>query len=782
MSGLQIDGLASGLQTGAIIDRLIELERQPVVRLNVKATVLDQKKKAYLEVQGKFNILQARVSDLLKATTLNKKSALVTKADGTASSAVTVQAGAESANGSFSVTVSQLATATRVTSASTIGQGISAATVLQNAGLIVPLSVKNSTATSGTFTINGTSLTVDSATESLNDIVAKINAQVAGVTATITNADGTANPAGNYLKLSSASSMSVGSGADTSNVLGAVNLLAAQPKGATVTGGLVSTGALAASEIHLDGVIIATRATAASNTAAQNAASLAADINGSASATVVATANANGTLTLVSKTRGAGSSINITQAAAATGLSVGATTQATDERISSAGIGGAQVSAVLSGARLATAISGLDVNGNGEFKLNGVSITFNQNESINAIITRINASGAGVLAVYDATQDKLLLTSKSTGSTTIQQQDVTGNFLAAMGVLSASQSLGQNAVFSVSTVNGGASQSSSGNVVRGFIPGVELTLNQVSSAPVTVSIAQDTAGTAQAVKDFVDVYNATMAFLRQKVKVDATGKDPGVLSADSSLRTLEASIRRYLVTPATGLSGKYLSLSDVGLTFGAVGTAVGAAKDLVLDSSKLTTALNESPQEVQALLAGFQSTATLQGGGTGSVASVTGAPSTHHQPGSYLVTTTTSGSISAIFTPTGGVAGPEKFGGTLVAGGTDSAVIPGMVATATNPLTNGTNTITVAVQQKGVLVDLGDFLKTTVATDGLLSSRQDAATKEILGINESIRRAESRLDQRRLRLEAQYAQLESLISQMNTQQQSLQSLLAQMAR
>lgn len=782
MASFQIDGLASGLQTGSIIEKLLSLERQPVSRLSAKITVLDQRKQALSELRTKLATLQARVSDLLKSSSLSAKSSTVTKADGSASGAVGVVAGGAAANGSFTVTVSQLATATTALSTGKVGQGVSAAALLQSAGLAVPLTTKEATGTSGTFTINGTSLSVDYATESLNAIVTKINANVAGVTATIVNASGAADPAGNYLKLSSASAMTIGSGADTSNFLSAMSLLGARKAGATVTGAAVTAGALASTAIHLDGVIVTTRATAAGNTAAQNAASLAADLNGTAGITVEATANTNGTITLVSKARGVNSSINITQGGTGTGFSAGTTTQTTDEIRSAVGIGGTQVDVALTSARLATALSGLDAGGNGSFKINGTSISFNQNESFNAVISRINSSGAGVLAVYDRVEDKVLLTAKATGSVSIALQDVTGNFLAATGVLPAGQTLGQNAVYSISSVNGGASQSSASNIVTGIVPGVEITLAQLTAAPVTVSISQDTATTVKAVKDVIAGYNSAMALLRQKVKVDPKGKDTGLLSYDTGIRMLEASIRRYLVAPALGVTGKYQGLSDVGVTFGAIGSAIGATSDLVLDEAKLVAALQDSPQAVQALLAGFQNSAALQGGGSGAVASVTGAPSAHHEAGSYVVTTTVTGSISAVFTPTAGVAGPAKFGGTLVAGGTDTLAIPGMTITATNPLVDGTNTVTVSVQQKGILVGLSDYLKGVADVGGLLDGRQNTATTESRAITEQVRRLEARIEERRTRLNAEFSRLESLMSQLSSQQQSLGLQLANLIR
>jgi len=209
----QIDGLFSGLQTGAMLDKMISLERQPVMRLNSKVAVLKQRKQTLSELRSKLSTFESVLANVMKAATLNKKATTVAKSDGTASTAVSATAGLNAANGPFQVTVNQLATASTATSTAKIGDGVSAGSVLEDAGLVVALATTESAGTSGTFSINGTSVSVDYAVDTLNAVVSRVNSTVSGVTATITDADGTANPSGNYLKLSSASAITLGSGA-----------------------------------------------------------------------------------------------------------------------------------------------------------------------------------------------------------------------------------------------------------------------------------------------------------------------------------------------------------------------------------------------------------------------------------------------------------------------------------------------------------------------------------------------------------------------------------------
>ena len=104
------------------------------------------------------------------------------------------------------------------------------------------------------------------------------------------------------------------------------------------------------------------------------------------------------------------------------------------------------VGASLASARLVTRRSPASTSsGNGKFKINDVEITYKATDSITSIVNRINASTAGVSAFYDPVQDRLRFSASQTGARTMTLEDTQGNFLAATGVLGATQQLGQNA-------------------------------------------------------------------------------------------------------------------------------------------------------------------------------------------------------------------------------------------------------------------------------------------------------------------------------------------------
>ena len=276
------------------------------------------------------------------------------------------------------------------------------------------------------------------------------------------------------------------------------------------------------------------------------------------------------------------------------------------EVTSTGNLGVAQVTAALEAARLATSLSA----STGSFKINGVEFAWDaQSDSLNQLISRINASAAGVNAAYDTQTDRLVLTAKSIGSIGIAVEDVAGNFLAAVGVLDPSaQTLGQNAQYSIDTVAGGQSLYSASNTVSGVIPGVTLTLKGVSATPVTVTVEPDTAAVVQSVKAFVDQYNSAVSFIREKTAYNALAKSGGILMGDSGVQAIESRLRFLLFNPVAGMSGGITSLADVGITTGAVGSAPGSSGTLILDEAKFTAALRENPETVARLFAPPEST------------------------------------------------------------------------------------------------------------------------------------------------------------------------------
>lgn len=174
MSGaFNIGGLISGLDTNNIIEQLIQIERQPIIRLEGRVATLNEQRDAVRDVRTQLTTLLNRAQDFQFNNIFNQFTAPSSE-----ESVLTAEiSGANPVEGSFEVQVVQLASATVATSSAVLGS-----TVDPNASLNV--SGMGTDVVAGDFTVNGVSFTVDPTTQSLNDVLALINASAAGVVAT----------------------------------------------------------------------------------------------------------------------------------------------------------------------------------------------------------------------------------------------------------------------------------------------------------------------------------------------------------------------------------------------------------------------------------------------------------------------------------------------------------------------------------------------------------------------------------------------------------------------
>ena len=138
-----------------------------------------------------------------------------------------------------------------------------------------------------------------------------------------------------------------------------------------------------------------------------------------------------------------------------------------------------------------------------------MAIAYKDTDSITSVMNRINASAAGVSAFYDSVQDRLRITASQTGARAMTLSDTQGNFLASVGASTGTQQLGQNAIFSIDSVNGGAQLTSASNSVTGYVPGVSFDLKSTSATPVTVTVSQNPQSTINTLKSFVNQFNAS---------------------------------------------------------------------------------------------------------------------------------------------------------------------------------------------------------------------------------------------------------------------------------
>lgn len=235
----------------------------------------------------------------------------------------------------------------------------------------------------------------------------------------------------------------------------------------------------------------------------------------------------------------------------------------------------------------------------GTLTINGEDIAYNtSSDSLNGVIARINASGAGVRASFsNIGGGQVSLSNESNGPLAIQISD-TGTLAAALGLTALdSASIGQAAQIKV---DGGATQSFNTNngIAAAGLDGITLDLRDSDPGnPVSITVNTNTEGAVTKVKSFIDKFNAVITKIDQLTSFDPETGDRGLLIGDSSINSVRNRLKTMIFDRVGGLSGSngIGSLSELGLSTGAIGSAPGTTIKLELDTSKLSAALKADP-------------------------------------------------------------------------------------------------------------------------------------------------------------------------------------------
>lgn len=335
------------------------------------------------------------------------------------------------------------------------------------------------------------------------------------------------------------------------------------------------------------------------------------------------------------------------------------------------GVGGINQAAPLNGATSAgftTAVT------SGTFTINGVQIKVDATgDNVASILSRINASTAGVVATFDAGKNQIQLTAKATGpqSIVVGAASDTSNFLSAAGLTSAAgaqTTLGTQASVVVQTPSGAPKTVySNSNNITNAIPGIQINLLASSSSPFTISVSQDTTQLVSAIGTFVSAYNAVVNEINQATAAPVViGSKPGNQTSSASVgggilfgNADVASIKDRLEGIASelmqGNGTTYNSLSSIGLnmddsftvlTSNSNGSQNGGTNSsgssnsssnpvqtttysgtsgqfLPLDVTKLQAALQKNPSAVQNLFTGANGIVSQMGS---YLTTVTGVP------------------------------------------------------------------------------------------------------------------------------------------------------------
>ena len=261
-----------------------------------------------------------------------------------------------------------------------------------------------------------------------------------------------------------------------------------------------------------------------------------------------------------------------------------------------------------------------------KISINGKEITLDASKNMDALISTINSSEAGVTASYDEVADTFTIVGKDG-----KKVDFTGTDAAGLKFLKQGLKLGtdggdklpartqgQNSIFDLDGVTDLEQASNSFSIA-----GITYNLTGLGEANVTVE--QDVDKIVANMKSFVELYNSLLTYTTDKAnetkyrtykpltedeesKLSETQVEQweklaksGLLKNDDILTGLTSSMRNIMITNIEGIDGKYKNPAAIGISTGSNWKEGGK---LYLDEDKLKTALSEDPTIVSKIFAG----------------------------------------------------------------------------------------------------------------------------------------------------------------------------------
>jgi flagellar hook-associated protein 2 len=591
-TSLNIGGLSSGVQWNDIVDTTMKaLEARQLTPITARITARGNQRDAWTTLQKLVETLNTNAR-ALRRTGFGGFSATVPPSPSTSRTLLAATPTASATAGRYRVEVLQLADTAKLA-----GRAIADVAAARNQ--------------SGSFSINGTAITVDAA-DSLQAIRTKINDANAGVTATIVSEGGTAGRLVITSNTAGATGVSVADGTggmarelgllDTrSRPISSSTISAAAAMGMAVfpqpaqirVGNVVVTADLATESI----ATIAARINAAGGSATVEskqfgeALSYRLAVDGNVSA-VAGDPNSQAVLDALGFQAGLAGPVRQT-------VQSGVFTDSGNAPMSTASsLVGLSVGGVSSGLAAGDAINFRGTRGDGTAVSFGLVVQ--PGDTMQSLLNRLNDVGNGFgagarPAVAGLGADgRIRLTDGTSGpsrlslnlSVTRADGSTTSLGAATTSVTGRNREL-QNGRDAVIRVDGQEFVRTSNNITDA-ISGVNLNLLTAEpGATIDVTIDRDVKGATDAVKAFRDSYNEIRKFFDEQRVPDAA------LYADSSLRRVVDSFTEALRTPATG-NATYASTVSVGLLLDRNGL-------LTFNEDTFRTAMSAAPAEVENL-------------------------------------------------------------------------------------------------------------------------------------------------------------------------------------
>lgn len=411
----------------------------------------------------------------------------------------------------------------------------------------------------------------------------------------------------------------------------------------------------------------------------------------------------------------------------------------------------------------------------------GNNTLYGLRDAINALGTSDSTTGAAGLGVVASVVNtgkgdnpyQLVLTAKTTGTGktggVVTIADITaGGAVNTLGIGAGSV----DSASSPTSITGGLASSGSNvaldakfsvngieltrktNTVTDAVDGVTFSLQQGGQAsPTVLTVATDTSSITSSMQDVITKFNT---LLKDYQKASASG---GALNNDTVARSFISRVRTALSGSPSGLSSNATFNSAASL-----GVRTNRDGSLSLDTTTFQKAIAEDPEAAKRVFAngGDSTNAALSFYGSG--------PKTTTGAVSFNITSyTAGGAVAGTFTVGGVDYTLTGSNGSLV--GATGTPLEGLILSVSG---TGSGTLTLS---RGVGQAAQDAISSLTAYgSGTLNQVVTSIQAQNTNLARQITIGQERLDRRQVQLQAQFAQIESMIGQLQAAGQSLNGL------
>jgi flagellar hook-associated protein 2 len=420
-------------------------------------------------------------------------------------------------------------------------------------------------------------------------------------------------------------------------------------------------------------------------------------------------------------------------------------------------------------------------------------------DTLTTLQTKINDLGFGVTAnvINDGTgltPFRLAVNARNTGRAGRVVFDASGTSLDTATLVEAQDA----AVFLGGTE---APQplliTASQNQLSGVVRGVTIDLHGVSNGPVTLNVTRSADALVEQLSSFTDTFNQMVDRIKELTKFDTETKQRGLLLGEGAIQKIETEVYA-IFSSVVASSGGHRMLSDVGVR-------MGEGARLEFDQEKFRAAYASDADSVKALFTTPQQGITtgalldLLNDGRGARTAGSGRDdfAARLRDGTTLnislgAAETISEALSAINAADPAKLRAELAGSTikltdLTAGGTSFALtaVNGSQALEDLGLTNAAIAGTITGRSLGAVGDpraRGGGIAYVIESriSHLIDPLKGVITRENKTLDQRTEEFQDRIEQldkllegKRLRLERQFAQMESILSSLQNQQQAI---------